>query len=102
MDPKAIGDAVGSAVTFALSSPSAMLAVGLAVANTKTIIHAGLLLVYKVPLLRAAVFGNPQETKAKLAALNKEVDDDIDEIAAAHAAAISNPTPGAEDQEKKP
>lgn len=96
MDAKAIGDAVGSTVTFVLSNPPSMLAVGLATAHLDKIIHATLLGVYKVPLLRALVFGNPQEAKAKLTALVNEVNADIDEIAAAHAAATSAPAPAAD------
>ena len=85
MDAKSIGDGIGHAVTYVLSNPVAMLAAGIAAGNHRTLTYAGLLAVYKVQPLRALFFGDPATTKAKLAALVQEVDDDLDKIVAANA-----------------
>ena len=81
-----------SLLTFMKSiyhSPPAMFTLAMAAANTKTLIYGALLGAYKVPFFRSALFGDPPTTKAKLATLVAEVDEDIDEIAAAHASAIA-------------
>ena len=71
------------------NNPVAVFAAGLALSNAKTILHYAVLGVFKVPLLRAWLIGHPQEAKASLAIFVAEVDADIDDMQAAHSAAVN-------------
>ena len=82
-------------------SPAAMFAIGLATAHARLITHYAVLGVFKIPLMRRYLVGNPEEAKAALAVFVKEVDDDIDaavaqdKAAAASAKAAPAPQPPA-------
>ena len=80
-------DQLLAAYNVAKQNPLAVFAAGLAVSNAKTILHYSVLAVFKIPLLRAWLVGNPAQAKADLAIFVAEVDADIDDLAAAHAAA---------------
>lgn len=81
-------------VSSVYHSPAAMLALGLATAHAKLILHYIVLAVFKVPALRAWLVGNPKQAKDALASFVAEVNADIDALATPPAAApVTPPAP---------
>lgn len=71
-------------VSWAGHNPYVVFAAGLACSNAKTLLHYAVLVVFKVPLLRAWLVGHPQEALDRLDAFRDEVREDIQDLAKAH------------------
>lgn len=72
-------------------NPIVIFAAGMALSNAKAILHYVVLAVFKIPILRAWLVGNPQQAKAALAAFVAEVDADIDALQSSSVAAAPKP-----------
>ena len=78
-----------NAIKAVFHNPYAMLAIGVATGNRKELIHHAVLAVFKIPILRRLLIGNPQKAKQALEEFVAEIDADIDALAKDQAAAAA-------------